>query len=188
MKTLGVTAALAALAAAAAATSFSGAFLNSTDRNPGSSAATGNVEIQLERVTNDAGPQSGVVRDVILAEAMRPGESSPRTGLMQVTNSGSIPIELSLDPSATGAPALTAALKLQVDDCGAAQACGSPTDVYEGALGSAPRIDLATTVPAGEQRFVRLRLSWPAANDDPALYGANIEPTFKWIATSEGSP
>ena len=187
MKILGLTTALAALAVAASTTVFSGAFLNSSDMTRQSSAGTGEVAIDLEHMTEGDG-QSGALRDVIRAEALRPGEATPRTGTVRLTNQGSLPVDLSIDPAATASGPLAAVLRLQVDDCGASAACASPDTVYDGTLAAAPRVELSAPLATGAERIVRLRLSWPLAAADPALYGASIEPTFKWIARSVSGP
>jgi hypothetical protein len=179
---LGLVAALAALTAAAAATLFSGAFLNSSDRNRDNSGGTGNVEIALEQAT-DGAEQSGGVRDVIPADDLRPG-GSPRSGTLRIVNEGSLPVVLSLDPAAGGSGALAGALRLQVEDCGTDAACGSPTGAYDGLLGAAPAVELPGTVAPNAERVVRVSISWPASYADMSLYGTSIEPQFKWIARS----
>jgi hypothetical protein len=177
---------LCAVCAASAGVLFSGAFFASEDTSEANSVSTAHVALQLFNASNQLA--SGTV--VIAADDLRPGASVPRESVVELKNAGNVAAKLHLTEAS--APAgqglqLLQAMKLDVEDCGGSNACTAPTSVYSGPLSDLSDVAFDGTLATGDSRFVRLLLRWPAANDDPALYGVSTDFSFHWTATTLGN-
>lgn len=161
---------LAALALAANGVLVSGANLGTQTSNP-VSAGSG-----ILRMTN---PKAGTA--ILSASGLRPGDT--RSATLSISNDGSVGGGYQLSASgltdAPSSPALSQTLDLTIDDITGA----SPTNVYDGTLGSFSQSSLGSFA-AGESRTYRFTLSWPSTSTDPSLQGAQTSLTFNWRATS----
>jgi hypothetical protein len=161
---------LAALALAANGLLVSRANLGTQTSNPISTASG---------ILRMANPDAGTA--ILSASGLRPGDT--RSATLSITNNGSVGGSYQLSASdltdTPSSPALSQTLDLSIDDITG----GSPSNVYDGTLGSFSQSSLGS-FGAGASRTYRFTLSWPSASTDPALQGAQTSLTFDWRATS----
>jgi|tagenome__1003787_1003787.scaffolds.fasta_scaffold20975821_3 hypothetical protein len=177
---------LGAVCAASAGVLFSGAFFSSTDTSKANRVSAAQVALHVY----DGAHNLATGNVLIPAADLRPGEKDPREAIVELENGGDVAGKLAL--TTADAPAgpglqLLQILHLDVDDCGASATCASPATVYSGAASGANDLALAGTLAASDSRFVRLRLNWPGAADDPSLYGVATDFSFHWTATTAGT-
>jgi hypothetical protein len=158
--------ALAALLAACAAVTWTGAYFSSTDGAPGH-LLTGTLRL------------SGIdeAAELLAGPPLRPGAAA-REGIATVGNDGTLTGVLTVAAGPSGSSPLAQALRLRVDAC-PDTACGSPDPLYTGTLAGAGTLELGDLAP-GSPRTFRVRLDWPLADDDPALYGASADYHLNW--------
>ncbi len=110
---------------------------------------------------------------IVAADGLKPGDV--RQGDAMVTNLGS-PARLSVTvKGAAAAPALAAAVMLEILDR------DTPSMVfYSGPLGGAGRVDLGA-YGAGATKAVRIKLSLPSSAS-PSLSGQSVAASFEWEA------
>jgi hypothetical protein len=180
---------LMAVGAASATVVSSGAFVVSTDDSAANSVTAANVALRLFTPAQheSADPDDTAAGTVLLDAAdLRPGAPARET-VVEMQNAGDVPTDLAITQAGDGGPdtaALLQALRLTVEDCAGDDSCSAPALVHTGSLAATGTVALPNPLPAGESRYVRLRLTWPAENDDPALYGLATEIAFHWSATT----
>lgn len=145
---------------------FSGAYFTSTSRSPGNEFKAGSVGLSLS--------QPGAVVD---GAGMIPGDS--RDGDQTVTNTGHrAKLVLDVRNLDTESP-LTAVLDVTV-----LQTLPPLTNpAYEGPLAGLDRVNLGT-LNRDEVRTYQITVTWPAADDDLNLRGAEASLDFDWKVAS----
>jgi hypothetical protein len=179
--------AAAALCVAVVGVGFSGASFRANGSASGK-VSTAGVAVQLfTPASRAAGARTAAGSFLIPGDDLRPAGPARET-IVDLRNGGDTPARLTLGLS--GLPQdgrgldLLEALELSVESCGASATCTSHASLYDGAPASMGDVALPATVGEGEDRYVRVRLSWPADNDDDALYGASASFSLDWAATS----
>jgi hypothetical protein len=179
--------AAAALCVAVVGVGFSGASFRAA-HSADAKVSTAGVAVQVfTPASRAAGARTAAGSVLIPGDDLRPGGPARET-IVDLHNGGDTPALLTLGLS--GLPQdgkgldLLKALELSVESCGVSRTCTSHASLYDGAPASMGDVALPGTVDDGEHRYVRVRLSWPADNDDDALYGAAATFSLDWAATS----
>jgi hypothetical protein len=171
--------ALGALTIATAVAVGSGANFNSTSANPGTLITAGTIS-----VTDSASASA-----ILTTSLMKPGGSS--SGSVNIENGGNVPATLTLAKAALSdtpaSPALSAKLKLEVQDLGSpscASNCPAPVTVYVGALGSMGALSLGEFAASATHRYT-FTVSFPEGINgaDNAYEGATTKVEYVWTAT-----
>ena len=113
------------------------------------------------------------------ASAMKIGDTA--TGLVTITNTGTLAGAYALSGSTSGSSVLTGQLNLKIYkdvDGGSA--------IYDGALGSLSSASLGTFAANGDAHTFYFHISFPSTGTDAgdnALQGLSASTTFTWTAT-----